>query len=68
LTEYRENGLNRTIEKAKEFAKIFDTEPNFGKPKRIRYVKKNFDYESRDEPVSMRTPEDQFKIGILTLC
>ncbi|GFT30826.1 hypothetical protein NPIL_358391 [Nephila pilipes] len=64
LTEYRENGLNRATENTKERTKICDTEANFGKSKKIRYVIENFDYESRGEPVSIRTPEDQYKIDL----
>ncbi|KAK7871552.1 hypothetical protein R5R35_010352 [Gryllus longicercus] len=62
LKEYRDNGLKRAITNAKELAQILEVEPKFVSAKRIRYVKRQFDYEGQDDSLSRKTPEKQFEI------
>jgi hypothetical protein len=50
LKEYKENDLQRAISAATELAIDFRVEPEFQSVKRIRYVKRHFDYEAHDEP------------------
>jgi hypothetical protein len=43
-----------------ELATDLEVEPEFQSAKRIRYVKRHFDYETHDEPIM--TPEKKFEI------
>jgi hypothetical protein len=58
LKEYKENCVQRAISAATELAIDLEVEPEFQSAKRIRYVKRHFDYEARDEAIM--TPEKKF--------
>ncbi|XP_063775718.1 uncharacterized protein LOC134911440 [Pseudophryne corroboree] len=61
LEEYKKNGFENAISSAKELAKVLEGVPEFQATKRIRYVKRHFDYESRDDQIAT-TPKKQFEV------
>ena len=46
LEEIKKIGLERAILSASELATLLDVEPEFKSTKRLRYVKRHFDFES----------------------
>jgi hypothetical protein len=64
LKEYKENGLQMPISAATELAIDLEDEPEFQSVKKIRYVKRHFDYEAHDEPIMKL--EKKFKLKFLT--
>jgi hypothetical protein len=60
IEEYKENCVLRATSAATELAIDLEVEPEFQSVKRIRYVKRHFDYEAHDEPIM--TPEEKFEI------
>jgi ribosomal protein S17 len=55
MKEYKENGLQRAVSVNTELAIDLKVESEFQSVKRIRYVKRHFDYEAHDDPIM--TPE-----------
>jgi hypothetical protein len=60
LKEYKENGLQIVLSAATEHAIDLEVEPEFQSAKRIRYVKRHFDYEAHNELIM--TTEKKFEI------
>jgi 5'-deoxynucleotidase YfbR-like HD superfamily hydrolase len=62
--ELKKNSLERAISAATELANDLQVESEFQGAKRVRNVKRHFQYEAHDQPVM--TPENTFEIEILT--
>lgn len=60
LKNYKEKGFENSIITAKELAAELQTEPVFKDDKRIRRIKRQFDYESVDNP--LKDPQKKFEI------
>jgi hypothetical protein len=64
LKEYKEKCLQRAISAATELAIDLEVETKFVSVKRIRYMKRYFDYKAHDEPII--TPEKNLKLNFST--
>lgn len=60
LKEYRNTGFKSAISTAKELAEELEVEPVFRATKRTRFVKRQADETTRDEPIVL--PKKKFEV------